>query len=289
VLPYAKTLQQKLGSQVELIRVIEEPHLEPSNPSYNSYLEQMLTARQSESANYLQELAESLREDGLAVSWSVKLGDPATVIGNLADSHLTTLVTMCSHGRSGLSRWWIGSTTDKVIHSASSAVLVVRAQSNNISPVPTEFQDCIVPLDGSARAEHVLRHVPAWVKAFSLKVNLITVVPELDSHTLEWFPEAADEDRIGKAGKYLEGIKTRLLDQGVSDVEATLKEGYPANVLVDLARNSSESLMIMGTEGLGDGGIYRWTMGSVSQRVVGNSSAPVLVIRTREVATSDLD
>ncbi|MDA1218157.1 MAG: universal stress protein [Chloroflexi bacterium] len=275
---------------MELVRVIEEPHPEPSNPSYTSYLEHMTTTLQSETAKYLQELAESLRAEGVAVSWNVKLGNPATVIGELADSKPSTLIAMCSHGRSGQSRWWLGSTTDKVIHAAASAVLVVRTQSQHLQSIGgSGFKSCIAPLDGSVRAEQVLPHVVAWAKAFSLRVNLIRVIPELDSHTLELFPEASSDDRVSQANEYLDAVKVRLLEQGIPDVEVTVERGHPANVLVDLAHNSSESLMIMGTQGLGSSGVYRWTMGSVSQRVAGNSPTPVLVVRTQEEDPADLD
>jgi nucleotide-binding universal stress UspA family protein len=281
-IPYARMLQQKLGSRVELVRVIEDPHLETANPSYATYLEHMTTTLQSETANYLQELAESLRADGLAVSWSVKLGNPATVIGDLADSQPSTLIVMCSHGRSGQFRWWLGSTTDKVIHAAASPVLVVRTQSPHLRAIGgSGFKSCIAPLDGSARAEQVLPHVVAWASAFSLKVRLIRVIPELDSHTLELFPEASNNDRAVRAQEYLEAVRGRLLEQGIPDVAVTVERGHPANFLVDLAHESSDSLMIMGTQGLGSSGVYRWTMGSVSQRVVGSSPAPVLVVRTQ--------
>jgi nucleotide-binding universal stress UspA family protein len=283
VIPYAKMLQRKMESRVELVRVIEEPHPEPSNRSYTSYLEQMTTTLQSETANYMQELAESLRADGMAVSWSVRLGNPATVIGDMADSKPSSLIVMCSHGRSGQFRWWLGSTTDKVIHAASSPVLVVRSSSLHFPLIAgSGFKSCIAPLDGSVRAEQVLPHVVAWAKAFSLKVNLIRVIPDLDSHTLELFPEASNNERVVKANEYLDAVRGRLLEQGIPDVEVTVERGHPANFLVDLAHNSSDSLMIMGTQGLGSSGVYRWTMGSVSQRVAGNSPAPVLVVRTQE-------
>jgi len=282
-IPYARMLQQKLGSRVELVRVIEEPHPEPSNPSYASYLQHMTTSLQSETAIYLQELAESLRAEGLAVSWSVKLGNPATVIGDMADSQPSTLIAMCSHGRSGQSRWWLGSTTDKVIHASASPVLVVRTQSPHLRSIGASgFQSCIAPLDGSVRAEQVLPHIVAWARAFSLKVRLIRVIPELDSHTLELLPEASNDDRVSRAKDYLDSVRGRLLEQGIRDVAVTVERGHPANYLADLAHNSPDSLMIMGTQGLGSSGVYRWTMGSVSQRVAGNSPAPVLVVRTQE-------
>ncbi|HKY06843.1 MAG TPA: universal stress protein [Candidatus Binatia bacterium] len=39
-----------------------------------------------------------------------------------------SLIAMCSHGRSGVSRWMLGSVTDKVVHHAENPVLILRAR-----------------------------------------------------------------------------------------------------------------------------------------------------------------
>jgi nucleotide-binding universal stress UspA family protein len=281
-IPYARLLREKLGSSIELIQVLEEPSPIPSNPSYSSYLEHVADSLRAESDSYLSELVESLRASGTAASWSVHTGDPASVIAKIGDSHPSSLIAMCSHGRSGEARWWLGSTTDKVIHAANCPVLVVRSRSEYVESPRVGLTHCTVPLDGSSRAEQVLAHVVTWATAFSLQVTLIRVIPELDSHMLELFPEPFEEDRESQARQYLESVSERLAEQGISNIQVSLLHGHPASVLVDLALHATGNLMIMGTQGLGASGIYRWTMGSVSQRVVGNSQAPVLVIRTAE-------
>jgi nucleotide-binding universal stress UspA family protein len=51
----------------------------------------------------------------------------------MADSRPSTLIAMSNHGRSGQFRWWLGSTTGKVIHAAASPVLVVRTQAPHLA------------------------------------------------------------------------------------------------------------------------------------------------------------
>lgn len=286
VIPYAQLLRQKLGAGIDLVQVIEEPAPVPSNPDYNSYLEHVAVTLRTEAGTYLQELVESLRSSGTAASWDVQTGDPATVIADLADSQPATLIAMCSHGRSGQARWWLGSTTDKVVHAANSPVLVVRPHPEHTQSPHVSLTECTVPLDGSDRAEQVLTHVVAWAKAFPLRVTLTRVLAEPDSHMLELFPALHTEDREGPARQYLESVKRKLAEQGVTNVQVTLHHGHPATVLVDLAQHAEGNLMIMGTQGLGSSGIYRWTLGSVSQRVIGNSQSPVLVVRTTEEPSS---
>ena len=47
-----------------------------------------------------------------------------------------------------------------------------------------------------------------------------------------------------------------------------LLQGNPAGSINDLAGDIPPSLVIMNTHGLGGSGIYRWTVGSVTQRIV---------------------
>jgi nucleotide-binding universal stress UspA family protein len=64
---------------------------------------------------------------GLTVSEVVVSGDPADVILHYAESSAVDIITMSTHGLSGIKRWVFGSVTDKVLHAGDMPVLVVRA------------------------------------------------------------------------------------------------------------------------------------------------------------------
>jgi nucleotide-binding universal stress UspA family protein len=83
--------------------------------------------REEEAKAYLEAIAKPFRERGLAVSEAVASGDPAEKILDYAESSAVDIITMSTHGRSGIKRWVFGSVTDKVLHAGDMPVLVVRA------------------------------------------------------------------------------------------------------------------------------------------------------------------
>jgi nucleotide-binding universal stress UspA family protein len=81
-------------------------------------------------ANYLDIQARSLRSEGLDVAIVAVMADfeksAADIIVDYAKAHQIDMIIMSTHGRSGLSRWALGSVTDKVVHhSGGTSVLVI--------------------------------------------------------------------------------------------------------------------------------------------------------------------
>jgi nucleotide-binding universal stress UspA family protein len=70
-----------------------------------------------------------LREEHITVTPVVARGLVASTIADQADQLDADVIVMATHGASGLRRWALGSITDKVLHIATTPMLVVRAQS----------------------------------------------------------------------------------------------------------------------------------------------------------------
>lgn len=77
--------------------------------------------------NYLKQLAEKLIYPGVTVRWEVVTGNEADSIAEYATNNEVDLILIATHGRSGVSRWVMGSVADRVIRSACVPVLMVRA------------------------------------------------------------------------------------------------------------------------------------------------------------------
>ncbi len=75
--------------------------------------------------SYLSKAADSLKEDGLAVQTVVVSGRPAEEILDYANKNQVDLIIMSTHGRSGVSRWVVGSVTDKVVRHSVAPVLTI--------------------------------------------------------------------------------------------------------------------------------------------------------------------
>jgi hypothetical protein len=76
-------------------------------------------------ADYLGRVADKLRDDGFAVSSQLLRAQPAPGIVALASQTPQSLITLTTHGRSALARWFIGSVAEEVVETASTPVLVI--------------------------------------------------------------------------------------------------------------------------------------------------------------------
>ena len=78
--------------------------------------------------DYLLGIEHQLAREGITVSSEVRFGRPAEEIISFANDLKVDLITMSTHGRSGLARWAYGSVADRVLHAARCPVLLVRAK-----------------------------------------------------------------------------------------------------------------------------------------------------------------
>ncbi|SFR44034.1 universal stress protein [Halogeometricum limi] len=74
-------------------------------------------------------VAEKVREADVPVTTTVVTGTPATEICDYADEERCDLVVMGTHGRSGLSRYLLGSVAERVVRQSDAPVMTVRAES----------------------------------------------------------------------------------------------------------------------------------------------------------------
>jgi len=90
--------------------------------------EELLTAMREEAVDYLEKKTEAVKKLGIAnVSYVAKEGFAADEIISLARHYPDNLIAMCTHGRSGVKRWVLGSVTETVVRHSSDPVLVIRA------------------------------------------------------------------------------------------------------------------------------------------------------------------
>jgi nucleotide-binding universal stress UspA family protein len=81
---------------------------------------------ESDARAYLDELAGTLRGDGLRVVWETRYGRPAEELARAVETSDASLVVMATHGRGGVSRWALGSVTSELLQRGVAPVMVVR-------------------------------------------------------------------------------------------------------------------------------------------------------------------
>lgn len=125
----AQTLAKEFGARVHLVRIVAYP-VEIASP-YLPHTVQMnarlVDEAKDAASDYMEQRAKALRERGIEVETHVRIdAQPGHAIAEVVDEVGADLVIMATHGRGGIQRALLGSTTDKVIRSVTVPVLVRR-------------------------------------------------------------------------------------------------------------------------------------------------------------------
>ena len=130
VLPHVKTIAGGCGTEaVIFLRVVELVVL-PSGyfgPDFSGEeITRLTEEHQAAAARYIEELVARTKYDGVRVEGKTVIGRPAEVIADFAKENGVDLITIATHGRSGVSRWVWGSVAERVLRSACVPVLMIR-------------------------------------------------------------------------------------------------------------------------------------------------------------------
>lgn len=260
-----------------------------SSGGRGSYLAEVSEARRLSAAHYLEGIRQAFAEAGIPATAVVRDIVAEEAIAEEGGEGQRTLIVIATHGRSGITRWVLGSVLDRVLQSTSNPLLVVRPREDAPARVEARFRNIILPVDGSPVAEQVLPFAIALAKALDLTVRPVRVLPQLAAYygNFAGYSDTAYqgfiEDAERAVSEYLHELKGRLRQEGLTKVETAVLAGSPANAIVDLARDIPDGLVAITTHGRS--GVGRWVLGSVADRVVRGSRAPVLLIRAQEDET----
>ena len=98
---------------------------------YGTYSQELFDQLETEAKDYLTKKIKEVEQDGLRnVSSVVDLGYGAEEITALARKTPDNFIAMCTHGRSGATRWVLGSVTDRVVRHSSGPVLIIRSEEH---------------------------------------------------------------------------------------------------------------------------------------------------------------
>ncbi len=286
VLPYVRALAPALKVKVEFLKVGErDAAVDIANPMVGQYMDRVGASLRSQSEDYLNNIKRTFKDTD--VTYGTRIGKPAEIIAEEGAKEEDTLIAMSTHGRGGVGRWLMGSVTDKVIHMGTTPMLVVRATEEGAPVAETELKTIIVPLDGSDIAEAVLPMVTTIAKALGLEVLLIRSISLPTTYAAgpeyaPWPTEDFTEEMEKQATVALEKTAVELKRAGVANVRIMVVTGPPAIQVVDIAKDTPNSLVIMSTHGRS--GVGRFVLGSVADRVVRHAGSPVLLMRAGVLA-----
>ena len=127
VLPHVVDLAKKLKAKLILMRAYALPPAVSAN-EYGTYMEELVKHLESEALDYLAGKVKEASAMGLKnVEPVACFGYGAEEIIKLGRQTSDNFIAMCTHGRSGVKRWVLGSVTERVVQHSGDPVLIIRA------------------------------------------------------------------------------------------------------------------------------------------------------------------
>ncbi len=254
--------------------------------------EQVIETELDNVDEYLKKVATSEVLAGISVKTEAMFGQPLQDILSVVESRRADLIVICSHGRTGLKRWALGSIAQALAHQSAVPLLVLREGGQVLAiarGARTQPICGLVALDGSPFAETAL--IPA--------ANLVAALAAPDKgilHLVHVITHIGDEAQQS-AKTYIAGVTEQLQQKlqhlNLSITWSLLQDKDVAGAIVDMAehgevKTNADSvhgcdLIAMSTHGRG--GLQRLMMGSVTERVLHSSKLPMLIVRPQRTAS----
>jgi nucleotide-binding universal stress UspA family protein len=260
VMPWAASVVNAgLVRTLILLMVVEEQGDRQVNMA-ESYLREQAGRLEGQIKNPHQEVAVQQR------AVVKQTGGTADTILRFADENAIDLIMTSSQGRSGVQRWVLGTVAERVLRAADIPVFMVNSISEPIRP-DGRVSNILLPLDGSERAESIVPHAEALAAGSSGEVTLLFVD--------DGSQRPANTERKRDMMAYLGYMGKNLSERGIK-VNTVIREGYPAEVILDLAEEGGVNLVAMTTHGRT--GLARWAFGNVADKVLHATPVPVLIV-----------
>lgn len=260
VYPPAIEIARKFGSEIDLVSVCEPGETE-SGTTCELYINKEAS-----------QLRHMLGNQSPQVKTIILEGNPSEKILEYAKQNLNDIIMLSSYGRSGIKPWSLGTTVDKILHTTSIPLLIVRAQENPpLTSASNLFKRIIVPLDGSITGTSIIGYILKLAQKIPAEVTLIQVIEKGHNlHTIGGlnYIQYKDQDLTLKRDTtqaYLENTAA-LFREIQTHVTTIIKYGDPAEEIIKYATENDATLIAL-TSHI-HSVIETWFYGSVTHKII---------------------
>lgn len=295
-IPVAAKIAEATHGTVELVRVMTMP-IEYGPALVPPLSVETMEAERTEFTGYLSDIANLPALKAVTTETEVLQGAPAQAILGAASSKKADLIVMTSHGRTGISRWVLGSIAQQIAHHAPVPVLVLREEGAMLAgqhPDVEHLPRLLVPLDGSPLAEAALEPAAELATVLSSEpaLHLALIVSPYEAVQAN-MPEALV---VEGAKRYLGEIASRLKNEH-RELSVTWTVGVGLDVAETIVRiaergDDTEGAGVFGgcdaiaIATHGRTGFGRWALGSITERVLHSTKLPLLIVRPPKVVAA---
>lgn len=240
------------------------------------------------------EVEEALRRDltarlgdmpGTGAVWvhlDAGLGRPSDSLVALARKEEADLIVVGTHQRTGASKWWYGSVSQRIVHEAPVSVLCVPANTAAPLTIP-EVRRVLAPTDLSEVGISAIRHAYSIVPAGGT-VHLLHVLepvggtPPLYAQYLAPHGATALTPEQQRITEELRGlIPPEAAVRGISTRVEVVHGRKVSEAIGQAAERYNCDVICLATHGRS--GLSKALLGSVAQEVLQNSPRPVMLVR----------
>ncbi len=274
-LPYAAVLARALAVQITLLAVWQP--IAPHALRFRGAPSAADVERETEATaeTYLGQ-ARSLIDAALPVTTLVRRGDPAGEIVDAARTAKAKMIVMSTHGRSGISRWRLGSVAGRVLRESETPLLAIGPAVAANASSAADIRRMMVALDGSKFGEAALPIAGELASALGAHVTLARSVAsafiQYPFAPIALTLPAVDDELEAEARAYLE---TKTAACSGADL-AVLHGSDAATQLCDAIDARRIDLVVMATHARV--AVGRAVLGSTADRLL-QCGAPVLLVR----------
>lgn len=204
------------------------------------------------------------------------LRDPVIQMGNAAQGIIDTsedydCVIMSSHGRTGFSRFLLGSVSEKVLRLSNKPVMIVENESD-----VGQFAKLLVTTDFSENSAGAFPMAIDIAEKTGAKIDLIHILSfdQFDDHEKDLSLKKIREERLKILKKE---YFNKILDQVTAKV--IVSQDSPHEAIYDHVNKNDYNLIVMAT--VGRTGINYLMMGSTTANVVRHVKTAVLSVNPK--------
>ncbi|HEX7019569.1 MAG TPA: universal stress protein [Gemmatimonadaceae bacterium] len=273
----AGALAKRDGAEVRVL------HVHTPVPILSGAGELVVTQLRSTQREYIERTAaNAAAQFGIRATAEELDGDVAAAICAEVAHLPADLVVMTTHGRTGASRFWLGSVADAVMRHITVPVLMLRASEESVSAV-SQIRTVVMPIDGSTLASEIVSHA-IDLGSVGCRYTLVrvvqpvptviggtgfappAVVPDADATNAALREATADVDRLA--------ARLRQEHSGLQvDSVVRVAPGVAAELL-EIERERQPDVLAIATHGRG---LSRVVMGSVADKLLRGGSSAMLV------------
>lgn len=226
----------------------------------------------------LEELVAPIVDAGIEVELLVEIGLPSETISQAVARHRPDLLVVGNRGGGGFLRLLVGSTTQRLTRRAACPVLTVH-QDDRHRPlrsilVPTDFSR-----DAEAAAAAAVRFLQTQEQARLVLLHAFHLPVEYTAYGAIPTTFHFRDDVLGPARERLDALALGLARPGL-EIVSEVREGAPAEVIAEVAKELEVDLVALGTHGRS--GLAHLLLGSTAERVLAIAPCPVLTVRHPE-------